>query len=87
MMAVMKPKMMEDLLERVKTWPESAQADLAQAAFGIEDDIERGVYGDSYLPTAEEIEILKRRCSELDDGTVEPVDYTEVKAVFAKYRP
>ena len=37
----MKPKTIEEVLERVKTWPEIAQADLAQAALGIEADLEK----------------------------------------------
>jgi hypothetical protein len=82
----MKPKSIEDLLQRVKAWPLSAQADLAQVALGIEAELERGAY-DSYTPTIEEGELLERRCSELDDGTVEPIGYAELKAIFAKYRP
>ena len=71
----MKPKTIEDVLERVKTWPEVAQADL-----------ERGVYGETYVPTPEEVAVLKQRIKDLDDGTVEPVSYEEVRALFAKYR-
>jgi hypothetical protein len=85
-MANMKPKAIEEVLERVKTWPEMAQADLAQAALGIEADLERGVYGETYVPTPEEAAVLKQRIKELDDGTVEPVSYEEVRALFAKYR-
>ncbi|HET7851317.1 MAG TPA: hypothetical protein VFK91_01050 [Methyloceanibacter sp.] len=47
----MKRKTIEEVLERVKTWPEVAQADLAQAALGIEADLERGVYGETYVST------------------------------------
>ncbi len=82
----MKPKTIEEVLERVKTWPEVAQADLAQAALGIEADLERGVYGATYVPTLEEVAVLKQRIKELDDGTVEPVSYEEVRALVAKYR-
>jgi hypothetical protein len=86
MMAAMKPKSIEDLLERVRTWPPGAQGDLAQAALGIETDIEQGAYGDAYKATPEEIELLKQRMKDLDKGKVSPVGYEEVKAVFAKYR-
>ncbi|MGH6736974.1 MAG: hypothetical protein ACRECX_13000 [Methyloceanibacter sp.] len=85
-MATMKPNLIEELIERVKAWPESAQGDLAQAVLEIEADIERGMYGATYTPTPEEAEELRRRIKELDDGTVEPVSYDEIKAVFAKYR-
>ena len=71
----MKPKTIEEVLERVKTWPEIAQADLAQAALGIEADLESGAYGEKYKPTSEEAAVLERRIKELDEGTVEPVSY------------
>lgn len=81
----MKPKTIEEVLERVKTWPEIAQ-DLAQAALGIEADLESGAYGEKYRPTSEEAAVLERRIKELDEGTVEPVSYEDVRALFAKYR-
>jgi hypothetical protein len=85
-MVIMKRKTIEEVLERVKTWPEVAQADLAQAALGIEADLERGVYGETYVPMPEEVAALKQRIKELDDRTVEPVSYEEVRALVAKYR-
>jgi hypothetical protein len=82
----MKPKSIEDLLERVKAWPEIAQADLAQSALGIEAELERGAYGESYKPTPEEAAVLEQRMRELDKGAVEPISYEDVRALFAKYR-
>jgi hypothetical protein len=82
----MKPKSIEDLLERVKTWPPAAQGDLAQAALGIEADIEQGAYGETYIATTEEILLLRKRMKELDEDAVEPIGYEDIKAVFAKYR-
>lgn len=82
----MKPKSIEDLLERVKTWPPAAQGDLAQAALGIEAEIEQGSYGDTYRATPEEIALLERRMKELDEVAVEPIRYDDIKAIFAKYR-
>jgi hypothetical protein len=82
----MKPKTIEDLLERVKSWPPGAQGDLAQAVMSIEADLERGAYGGTYLATPEEAELLDRRCRELDDGTVEPIGFAEIKRAFEKYR-
>ena len=56
----MKPKSIEEVLERVKAWPEIAQADQAQAALGIEAHLERGAYGETYTPTLEESVVLRR---------------------------
>jgi hypothetical protein len=86
-MGAMKPKAIDDLFERVKSWPPGAQGDLAQAMMSIEADIERGAYGGSYVPTPEEAETLERRCKELDEGSVEPVGFAEISRVFSKYRP
>jgi hypothetical protein len=83
----MKPKSIDDLLERVKAWPPGAQGDLAQAVMSIEADLERGAYGGTYNATPEEIEVLDRRCKELDEGAVEPIGFEEISRVFAKYRP
>jgi hypothetical protein len=89
----MKSKSIEDLLERVKTWPASArvkngpasaQGDLAQAALGIEADIERGVYDETYVPTDEEREALEPALKQADEGQF--VSDAEIKALFAKYR-
>lgn len=82
----MKPKTIDELIERVKSWPPGAQGDLAQAVMSIEADLERGVYGEAYQPTPEEIQILDRRCKELDEGTVEPVGFAEISRVLAKFR-
>jgi hypothetical protein len=80
----MKPKSIEDLLERVKTWPAGAQGDLAQAALGIEADIERGVYDEPYIPTDEERAALERALKQADAGQF--VSQAEIEALFAKYR-
>ncbi len=81
----MKPKSIEDLLERVKTWPPAAQGDLAQAALGIEADIERGAYeGEVYVPTEEERRALEEALKQADAG--EFVSEDEIEALFAKYR-
>jgi hypothetical protein len=82
----MKAKSIEDLLERVKNWPPAAQGDLAQVALGIEADIEQGTYGEAYKATTEEVAVLRRRMKELDEGSVEPVGYEDIKAIFAKFR-
>jgi hypothetical protein len=84
MMDAMKPKTIEDLLERVKSWPPGAQGDLAQAALGIEADIERGVYQEPCVPTKEEREALERALKQADEGQF--VSEAEIEALFAKYR-
>lgn len=80
----MKPKSIEEVLERVKSWPAIAQADLAQAALGIEADLERGAYDEPYVPTPEEREALERALKQADEGHF--VSEAEIKALFAKYR-
>jgi hypothetical protein len=77
----MKPKTIEEVLEDVKTWPEIAQADLAQAALGIEADLESGAYGEKYKPTPEEAAVLEWRIKEYE-GAVEPVSYEECKVAL-----
>ncbi len=49
MMRRMKEKSIEDLLERVKSWPAGAQRDLAQAVLSIEANLERGAYDEPYV--------------------------------------
>jgi predicted transcriptional regulator len=79
----MKPKTIDDLIERVKSWPPGAQGDLAQAVMSIEADIERGNY-EPYTPTPEEQEALERALKQADAG--EFVTQEQIEAVFAKYR-
>ena len=47
----MKAKMIKEILQRAEGWPESAQADLAQAAL----EIERELQEDTYTATPEEV--------------------------------
>lgn len=80
----MKSKSIDDLLERVKTWPPGAQGDLAQAVMSIEAELERGAYDEPYVPTKEEREALERAIKQADSG--EFVSRAEIEAIFAKYR-
>jgi hypothetical protein len=81
----MKPKTIEEVLEDVKTWPEIAQADLAQAALGIEADLESGAYGEKYKPTPEEAAVLEWRIKEYEAPS-SPSATRNVRSLFAKYR-
>ena len=80
----MKPKSIDDLIERVKGWPPEAQGDLAQAVLSIESDIEQGVYDQPYVPSPEEREALEGALKQIDAGQV--VSEAEMRALFAKYR-
>jgi hypothetical protein len=80
----MKPKAIDELIERVKNWPPGAQGDLAQAVLTIEAELERGAYDEPYVPTAEEREALEQALKQADAGQF--ASEAEIKALFAKYR-
>ena len=52
----MNAKMIKEILQRAQAWPESAQADWAQAAL----EIERELQQDTYTATPEEVEAIER---------------------------
>lgn len=76
----MKPKMIKEILERAKDWPESAQAELAQAAL----ESERELQHDTYTATPDEVAAIERGLREADEGRF--ATESEVEAVPAKYR-
>lgn len=76
----MKAKMIKEILQRAKAWPESAQEDLAQAALEIERELQQG----TYTATAEEVAAIERGLKEAEQGLF--ATDAEVEAVFAKYR-
>jgi predicted transcriptional regulator len=76
----MKAKTIKEILQRAENWPESAQAELAQAAL----DIERELQGDTYTATPEEIAAIERGLKEAEQGLF--ATDAEVEAVFAKFR-
>jgi len=76
----MKAKMIKEILQRAEGWPESAQADLAQAAL----EIERELQEDTYTATPEEVAAIERGLKEAAQGRF--ATEAEVEAVFAKYR-
>jgi predicted transcriptional regulator len=76
----MKAKMIKEILRRAERWPESAQADLAQAAL----EIERELQQDTYTATPEEVAAIERGLREAEQGKF--ATDAEVEAVLGKYR-
>lgn len=75
----MKTKELTAILERVETWPESAQRQLAEIALEIESDL-----AGEYVPTPEELKAIDEGIAAADRG--EFATDEEVEAVFAKFR-
>jgi hypothetical protein len=71
---------LKDLLERVESWPETAQNELVAVANQIESELRGG----DYIATREELEIIDAAIASIDAG--ETVSPAEIKALFAKYR-
>ncbi len=76
----MNAKMIKEILQRVQAWPESAQADLAQAALEIERELHEG----TYTATPEEVEAIERGLKEAEQSLF--AADAEVEAVLAKHR-
>ena len=72
--------MIKEILRRAEGWPESAQADLAQAAL----EIERELQQDTYTATPEEVAAIERGLRESEWGKF--ATDAEVEAVLGKYR-
>jgi predicted transcriptional regulator len=75
----MKTKELTAILERVESWPESAQQQLAEVALEIEQDLK----GD-YQATPEELKAIDEGIAAANRG--EFATEQEVEAVFAKFR-
>jgi hypothetical protein len=60
----MNAKMIKEILQRAEGWPESAQADLAQAALEIESELQQGTYS----ATPEEVAAIERGLKEAAQG-------------------
>ena len=67
---------LKDVLERVKTWPEQAQAELAEIAL----DMEVALHGGSYRASPEELQAI----DEADRGGIALDE--EIEAAFATFR-
>lgn len=70
---------LQNLLERVRTWPEEAQNELVAVA----SQIERELQGD-YVATRDELDAIDSAMASIDAG--EAATEAEVKAAFAKFR-
>ena len=76
----MKAKIIKEILQRAEAWPESAQADLAQAAL----EIERELQEDTYTAKPEEVAAIERGLREAEQGRFATA--SEVESVLGKYR-
>ncbi|MBV8697074.1 hypothetical protein [Bradyrhizobium sp.] len=76
----MKATDLKDLLERVQTWPEAAQDELAAVA----NEIETELRGQDYFATQEELQMIDDAMAAIDQGEI--ATEAEVKAAFAKFR-
>jgi hypothetical protein len=77
----MTAKVLKDVLERVKTWPEEAQRELAQIAL----EIDAGLSGGVYHATPDELLGIDRGLKAAREGRF--ATETDVKAVMRKHRP
>lgn len=73
-------KSLNDLLERVRSWPEGAQEELERLGREIESELTDGTYS----PTPSELLGIDRGLAAAETG--EFVTPEAVEAVFAKYR-
>jgi len=77
----MTAKVLKEVMQRVETWPEEAQEQLAELALEIDAELARDVYQASQ----EELRAIDEALDEIDQGEVASEE--EVAAVFAKFRP
>ncbi len=80
MVSGMTAKVLKDVLERVETWPEEAQAELAEIAL----EIDAGLAGGVYHATPAELEGIDRGLKAAREGRF--ATDKDVEAVFAKHR-
>ena len=73
-------KLLHDLLDRAREWPDDAQEELAQVAREIEAELGAGVYRAS----ADEVRGIDRGLGDAAEGKFASDD--KVEAVFAKHR-
>jgi hypothetical protein len=76
----MTAKMLKDVLERVETWPQEAQEELAAIAL----EMDAGLGGGVYHATPEELAGIDRGLEAAREGRF--ATDKEVEAVFAKHR-
>jgi predicted transcriptional regulator len=76
----MKTKALTAILERVETWPEAAQQQLAEIALEIEQDL-----SGTYNPTPAERAGIERGLADAKAGRFATDE--QVEAALAKFRP
>ncbi len=77
----MTAKILKDILERVETWPEEAQTELAQIAL----EIDAGLGTGAYHATPKELAGIDRGLKAARDGRFATDDH--VSRIFEKHRP
>jgi predicted transcriptional regulator len=77
----MTARVLKEVWERVESWPEEAQRELAQIAL----EIDAGLSGGAYHATPEELAGIDRGLKAACEGRF--ARDGEVKAVLRKYRP
>jgi predicted transcriptional regulator len=76
----MTAKVLKEAMQRVETWPEEAQAELAEIAL----EMDAGLKGGAYRATPEELAGIDRGVKAAREGRFATAE--EVGAVFAKHR-
>jgi len=76
----MTAKVLKEVMQRVETWPEEAQEQLAELALEIDAELAGGVH----QATQEELRAIDEALGEIDRGDVASEE--EAAAVFAKFR-
>ncbi len=76
----MTAKVLKEVLERVETWPEEAQVELAEIAR----EIDAGLKGGTYRATPEELAGIDRGLKAAREGRFATDE--QVEAVLAKHR-
>jgi hypothetical protein len=76
----MTAKVLKEAMQRVETWPEEAQVELAEIAL----EIDASLKGGKYHATAEELAGIDRGIKAADEGRFATEE--EVEAVFAMRR-
>jgi predicted transcriptional regulator len=76
----MTAKLLKEALQRVESWPEQAQEELAEIAL----EIDAGLKGGVYQAAPEELEGIDRGLRAAQQGRFATTD--DVEAVFAKHR-
>jgi hypothetical protein len=74
-------KKLKDVLERVGTWPEAAQAELAELAL----EIDAGLGAGKYHATREELAGIKRGLKAAREGRFATEE--QIEELFKKHRP